>query len=169
MKLTPRQRTLIAAVRAHATENYSRGGWDVIVECYDDEAIAEVIGRARTIKGALAKFAPLIDVVADRQAEADYQTRAAVGEPEPPREKSVYDGSYTHHSEHSYTSTTRWHGKVGTEVWDDDGRTYYPGWRGQMLTSPGYCNHQGKVPGSFWDCGGDQCNFAVHTECEPPF
>lgn len=81
MKLTPRQHTLITAVRKHATENYNSGGWDVIVECYDDEAIAEVIGRARTVNGALAKFAPIIDVVADRQAEADYQIREAVGNP----------------------------------------------------------------------------------------
>lgn len=82
MKMTPKRRELIAAVRAHAVENYHRGGWDVIVECYDDERIAEVIGRARTVKGALAKFSHIIDVFADRQAEAAYQIREAVGEPE---------------------------------------------------------------------------------------
>lgn len=169
MKLTPRLLPLIAAIRAYATEHYNSSGWDVIVECYDDRSIAEVIGRARTVKGALAKFAPIIDVVADRQAAADSEIRAAVGEPEPAREKSVYDGSHTHHSEHGYTSTTRWHGKVGMEVWDDDGRVYYPGWRGLEILTPGYCNHRGTVPNSFWNCGGDHCNFAAHPECEPPF
>ncbi len=80
MKLTPKRRELIAAVRTHATENYGNG-WDVVVECYDDEQIAEVIGRARTTVGALAKFVPIIEVRADRQAEADYQIEQAVGAP----------------------------------------------------------------------------------------
>lgn len=79
MKLTPKRRELIAAVRAHAVENYVAGGWDVIVECYDDEQIAEVIGRARTVKGALAKFATVIDVFSDRQAAAESERHAAVG------------------------------------------------------------------------------------------
>jgi hypothetical protein len=79
VKLTTKRRELIAAVRSHATENYNNGGWDVIVECYDDEAIVKVIGRARTVKGALAKFAPVIDVLADRQAAADSERHAAVG------------------------------------------------------------------------------------------
>lgn len=82
MKLTPKRRELIAAVRAHANKNYCRG-WDVIVECYDDEAILKVIGQARTVKGALAKFAPIIDVLADRQAEAAHQIREAVGSDDP--------------------------------------------------------------------------------------
>ena len=80
MKLTPKRREMIAKVRAHATENYS-SGWDVVVECYTDEEIAEVIGRARTTIGAIAKFAPIIEVRADRQAEADYQIEQAVGAP----------------------------------------------------------------------------------------
>lgn len=81
MKLTPRIRPLVAAVRAHAAEHYINGGWDVIVECYDDAAIAEVIGSARTVDGALARFRPIIEVLADRQAEAAYQIREAVGDP----------------------------------------------------------------------------------------
>lgn len=80
MKITPKRRELIAAVRTHATENYGNG-WDVVVECYDDEQIAEVIGRARTTVGALAKFVPIIEVRTDRQAEANYQIEQAVGTP----------------------------------------------------------------------------------------
>lgn len=34
---------LIAGVRKHALENYSRGGWDILVECYEDEDILEYI------------------------------------------------------------------------------------------------------------------------------
>lgn len=36
---------LIAAVKAHAAANYESGGWDVLVECYEDEEIAEVIAE----------------------------------------------------------------------------------------------------------------------------
>jgi hypothetical protein len=90
MKLTPKRQALIAAVRAHAAENYDAGGWDVIVECYDDEQIAEVIGRARTLKGALAKFATIIDVMSDRRAAAESERHAAVGEVEHYRTGSQY-------------------------------------------------------------------------------
>lgn len=78
MRLTTKRRELIAAVRAHAEENYGQG-WDIVVECYDDAEIAEVIGRARTVKGAIAKFAPMIDVWGDRRAAAEAEIRAAVG------------------------------------------------------------------------------------------
>jgi hypothetical protein len=61
---------LIAQVRVHAVRHYADGGWDVVVECWSDEDIREQIGRARTLKGALAKLAEVIDVYADRQADA---------------------------------------------------------------------------------------------------
>ncbi len=61
---------LVQAVKDYATEHYNDGGWDVLVEAYGDDQIAEVIGKARTVKGALAKFKPLISVWADRQADA---------------------------------------------------------------------------------------------------
>jgi hypothetical protein len=79
MKITAKRAELIAAVRAHAVENYNRGGWDVIVEAFDDAQISEVIGRARTLKGALAKFAPVNDVIADRRSQHDAEIQAAVG------------------------------------------------------------------------------------------
>lgn len=61
---------LIAAVKAHAIAHYNDGGWDVIVECWEDADIANAIGGARTLAGALRKLAPFIDVVSDRQADA---------------------------------------------------------------------------------------------------
>jgi ATP-dependent exoDNAse (exonuclease V) alpha subunit len=45
---------LIDAVRAHAHANYSRDGWDYLVECWDDEYIARTIGNAKTAKTAIA-------------------------------------------------------------------------------------------------------------------
>jgi hypothetical protein len=48
-----RMAELVAAVRDHALANYDREGWDVLVECWDDDQIAEVIGNARTVAGAI--------------------------------------------------------------------------------------------------------------------
>lgn len=61
---------LVRFIKAHAEAHYTDGGWDVIVECYDDEMIAKVLGRARTEKGALRAFAAAVDIYADRQADA---------------------------------------------------------------------------------------------------
>lgn len=61
---------LIQAVKDHAQAHYNDGGWDVVVECWDDEDIAEVIQGARTAKGAIRKVAVIVGVYADRQADA---------------------------------------------------------------------------------------------------
>ena len=37
---------LIKSVRAHAIQNYEVGGWDYIVESYDDEEIEEILTAA---------------------------------------------------------------------------------------------------------------------------
>ncbi len=71
MDITPATQELVNAVKAHAQANYEKGGWDVVVEAWTDAEIAEAIGAARTPAGAIAKFAPLVSVWADRQAEAD--------------------------------------------------------------------------------------------------
>lgn len=73
---------LVAAVKAHAHANYNGGGWDVIVECWTDEEIADVIveDSATTVEEALACFAPLVDVWSDRQAEARSHRDEALSE-----------------------------------------------------------------------------------------
>ena len=45
---------LIRAVRDHANRNYNTDGWDFLVECWDDDYIAEIIGGAQTEKAAIA-------------------------------------------------------------------------------------------------------------------
>lgn len=64
--------TLVERVRDHALERYNDGGWDVIVECWEDQQIADRIRAAGacTVPEAIAAFAPLVDVWADRQADA---------------------------------------------------------------------------------------------------
>ena len=61
---------LIAAVKDHAEAHYTEGGWDVIVECWTDEMLADAIGRTWTLKGALAKLSTAVSIYADRQADA---------------------------------------------------------------------------------------------------
>jgi hypothetical protein len=61
---------LVAYVKQYAMDHYEDGGWDVVVECFTDAEIEERIGKARTPKGAIRKFASLVDVWSDRQADA---------------------------------------------------------------------------------------------------
>lgn len=70
LPVRPLRERLIGYVKDYALTNYDKGGWDVIVECYDDDMIADVIGKARTPEGAIRKFRPLVSVWADRQADA---------------------------------------------------------------------------------------------------
>jgi len=63
---------LARGVYAHAGGHYNDGGWDVVVECWTLDEIAEVLIRdkATTSDAALAAFKPLVDVWAERQADA---------------------------------------------------------------------------------------------------
>jgi len=44
---------LLKAVRAYALDHYEQG-WDVLIECHSDAEIIEAIGKAKTVKGAIA-------------------------------------------------------------------------------------------------------------------
>jgi len=46
-------KNLIEAVKSHAIENYAKDGWDILVECYSDDDIAELIGKKNTIDSAI--------------------------------------------------------------------------------------------------------------------
>lgn len=65
---------LVDAVRAHAVEHYTEGGWDVVVEAWTDQQIIDLVHRCRTEAGAVAKVAEAAGVFdqvrADVQAEA---------------------------------------------------------------------------------------------------
>lgn len=66
------QINLVHALKSHAIENYNAGGWDVVVECYSDYEITEVLAEAKatTLDQAIAAFATVVDVMAERQADA---------------------------------------------------------------------------------------------------
>lgn len=72
---------MTAAVKAHALANYEAGGWDVIVECWEDDEITDHIQSAgvQTEEDAITLFKPLVSVWAERQADADYYRREALG------------------------------------------------------------------------------------------
>jgi hypothetical protein len=60
---------LIKAVRDYALDNYEKGGWDILVECWDDEEIAEVIGGAKTPKAAIAACKRVIGTIDEYRSD----------------------------------------------------------------------------------------------------
>jgi pyruvate dehydrogenase complex dehydrogenase (E1) component len=60
---------LIKAVRDHALDNYEKGGWDILVECWDDEEIAEVIGGAKTPKAAIAACKRVVGTIDEYRSD----------------------------------------------------------------------------------------------------
>ena len=60
---------MIAHVRAYALDHYEQGGWDYVVEAFDDAELAEAIGKARTLDGAVRKVAWHARLLGDRRAD----------------------------------------------------------------------------------------------------
>jgi hypothetical protein len=58
-----RRATLIEAVRDHALRYYEQG-WDVLIECYDDEDILDMIQDATTSKAAIQAVADQLGIQA---------------------------------------------------------------------------------------------------------
>jgi hypothetical protein len=61
---------LVAYVKQTALANYE-SGWDVVVEAFTDEEIAEQIGGAKTQAGALRQFSVIVAVHRERTAYAE--------------------------------------------------------------------------------------------------
>lgn len=70
--------TLAEAVLAEAARRYEDGGWDVLVECWTtadftehwDSMVQYGETRPATVLQALASVSSLVDIWADRQADA---------------------------------------------------------------------------------------------------
>ncbi len=64
---------LVQYVKDYANLHYEDGGWDVIVECWEDKDILELLTRdnATTEQEALAAFKDIVAVWADQQADAE--------------------------------------------------------------------------------------------------
>jgi hypothetical protein len=78
----PQAGGLVTQIKAYAYGHYDCGGWDVIVECWSDERIADSLNvwgpkdtqphRAASLEGALTKstLATCVAIWAERQADA---------------------------------------------------------------------------------------------------
>lgn len=63
---------MLRAVREHAQAHYEQG-WDIIVEATTDDELAELIGKARTNRGAIANVESFVDLKAEQQRGIDAQ------------------------------------------------------------------------------------------------
>ena len=62
---------LVHAVRQHANKNYTRGGWDIIVECWSNAEIADAIGGAKTEVGAIRNVAKTARMLGDYRSDIE--------------------------------------------------------------------------------------------------
>ncbi len=60
---------LVAAVKRHALDHYEEDGWDIVIECWSDNEIAEAIGTARTEAGAVRAVRRAVKPVAEHRDE----------------------------------------------------------------------------------------------------
>lgn len=65
---------IVKSVRDHAVRNYNVGGWDYVVETYDDKELIEEIGDAATPEEAIRRIGEIVGSLdsyrRDIQAEA---------------------------------------------------------------------------------------------------
>jgi hypothetical protein len=66
----PTTTDLIAAVRAHALANYRKGGWDYLVECWEDKDIADEIDGCTSKAAAIKRCKSICDVMGDMREDA---------------------------------------------------------------------------------------------------
>ena len=60
---------MIAAVRAHAEAHYEEGGWDILVECMDNDEIFSDIGNAQTIEEAITNVGKVLGICDDHRKD----------------------------------------------------------------------------------------------------
>lgn len=62
--------SLVEAVKNHAKSHYNEGGWDMVVECYEDTEIREEIAGCTTPEQAIARLAEVAHIYHDRRLDA---------------------------------------------------------------------------------------------------
>jgi hypothetical protein len=62
---------IIAAVRVHAKAHYNEGGWDYVVEAYDDSEILEEIGDAKTAEEAIRNIGKILKLRDDYRKDIE--------------------------------------------------------------------------------------------------
>ena len=63
---------IIEYIKQYALEHYDDGGWDVLVECWNDKDIEKNLAlyNVTTKEKALSAFEDIVNVWADQQADA---------------------------------------------------------------------------------------------------
>ena len=56
-------KTWAERLRQHATVHYTEDGWDILVECWTDEYINEIIGRAKTYEEAVIAVSEVLSAM----------------------------------------------------------------------------------------------------------
>jgi hypothetical protein len=56
-------------IRQHATVHYSEDGWDILVECWTDEYIYEIVQGCKTYEDALIKCSDVLATIDSVRSE----------------------------------------------------------------------------------------------------
>lgn len=56
-------KTWAERLRQHATVHYTEDGWDILVECWTDEYINEIIGYSKTYEDAVVTVSNMLSVM----------------------------------------------------------------------------------------------------------
>jgi uncharacterized protein YcsI (UPF0317 family) len=56
-------KTWAERLRQHATVHYTEDGWDILVECWTDEYINDVIGDSKTYEDAVVTVSNMLSVM----------------------------------------------------------------------------------------------------------
>lgn len=59
----------VKVVRAYATNNYSKDGWDILVEAMDDQEIITSIGKAKTGWSAIVAVGKVVKALHAHRSE----------------------------------------------------------------------------------------------------
>ena len=56
-------KTWAERIRQHATVHYNEDGWDILVECWTDEYINEIIGDSKSYEEAVIACSEVLSVM----------------------------------------------------------------------------------------------------------
>ena len=60
---------LVSDVKEYALRNYNKDGWDICVECYDDDDIASIIYGAVSERIAISKMEKYLSPLSEYRSE----------------------------------------------------------------------------------------------------
>lgn len=61
--------TLLDSIRQHAITHYEEDGWDILVECWSDDDILEVIGDSTNFEEAIITLSDTLSTINEYRQE----------------------------------------------------------------------------------------------------